>query len=616
MASLLASSSRAARDDQCTSGPEEGEEEEDDDVFVSSAGEPLSAVAVWLRPRPLLDRLRRAEPPDYRIDEFGFRVEEEDGPEQSSSKLLSTPFAESPKHRCGAVPSGLVWLQWIAHLEFTHNSETAPMSWENMAPVLPRTDKLRAMVRGGVPHSLRPQIWLRMSGALRKKLQADMSYAEIVKVSSCDSLMCNRQIEKDLLRTLPSNVCFSSLSSPGVPRLRHVLRALAWLYPDIGYCQGMGMIVANLLLFMDEEEAFWLTATVIEDLLPASYYSSTLLGIQADQRVLSALIATYLPDLSALLEQHDIELSLITLNWFLTVFASVLHVRILLRVWDLFFYHGSLVVFQVALGMLRMKEEELCKLDNSADIFNALSDLPGTIDDVEKLLEVSFHVSSSLTEVVVESHRRRHLAFLMNDQGTLMASPSRVANLPKQQVNRPQQVDPCERPVDETERVRTAAAGAVLVDAACLCSAVQLEPRPAGALFEPGDWRREAERAAPRQEVVRRLTLTSSLPPPAAHERRYVEELRPAGGAAPLPGPDRRHRARVTRYSRGRARHETSVVYVLGLNLSTWCCVPAGRLVGSLRSNPDFPLLSRRAWASISAALVKYGETRRRAQGR
>ena len=49
---------------------------------------------------------------------------------------------------------------------------------------------------------------------------------------------------------------------------------------------------------------------------------------------------------------------------------------------------------------------------------------------------MSFHVSSSLTEVVVESHRRRHLAFLMNDQGTLMASPSRVTNLPKQQVNR------------------------------------------------------------------------------------------------------------------------------------------------------------------------------------
>lgn len=50
------------------------------------------------------------------------------------------------------------------------------------------------------------------------------------------------QIEKDLLRTMPSNACFANVSSIGVPRLRRVLRALAWLYPEIGYCQGTGMV--------------------------------------------------------------------------------------------------------------------------------------------------------------------------------------------------------------------------------------------------------------------------------------------------------------------------------------------------------------------------------------
>lgn len=49
------------------------------------------------------------------------------------------------------------------------------------------------------------------------------------------------------------------------------------------------------------------------------------------------------------------ELSLITLHWFLTSFASVVHIKLLLRIWDLFFYHGSLVLFQVTLGMLSMK---------------------------------------------------------------------------------------------------------------------------------------------------------------------------------------------------------------------------------------------------------------------
>lgn len=50
------------------------------------------------------------------------------------------------------------------------------------------------------------------------------------------------QIEKDLLRTMPSNACFSNMNSIGVPRLRRILRGLAWLYPEIGYCQGTGMV--------------------------------------------------------------------------------------------------------------------------------------------------------------------------------------------------------------------------------------------------------------------------------------------------------------------------------------------------------------------------------------
>lgn len=60
-------------------------------------------------------------------------------------------------------------------------------------------------------------------------------YKDIVKASSIDTLMTNKQIEKDLLRIMPANACFSHLHSTGIPRLRRVMRALAWLYPDIGY---------------------------------------------------------------------------------------------------------------------------------------------------------------------------------------------------------------------------------------------------------------------------------------------------------------------------------------------------------------------------------------------
>jgi len=103
-------------------------------------------------------------------------------------------------------------------LEFTHNTEVGDLTWDKVQPRLLRTEKLCNMVKSGIPHSLRPQIWMRLSGALEKKLNSDVSYKEIVRASSNDHLMVSRQIEKDLLRTLPSNVCFSIPQGTGIAR--------------------------------------------------------------------------------------------------------------------------------------------------------------------------------------------------------------------------------------------------------------------------------------------------------------------------------------------------------------------------------------------------------------
>jgi len=47
------------------------------------------------------------------------------------------------------------------------------------------------------------------------------------------------------------------------------------------------------------------------------------------------------------------------------------------------------------------------------------------------LLQISFRVCGSLSDVVIESHRRKHLAYLMADQGVIV-NPDSAKNLPKQ----------------------------------------------------------------------------------------------------------------------------------------------------------------------------------------
>lgn len=77
------------------------------------------------------------------------------------------------------------------------------------------------------------------------------------------------------------------------------------------------------------------------------------------------------------------------------------------------------------------QEPDLRVLENSAQIFNALSDIPGEVDDVDKLFEVAFQIAGSLTDMALETHRRKHLAYLMADQGALL-NPENAKNLPKQ----------------------------------------------------------------------------------------------------------------------------------------------------------------------------------------
>lgn len=51
--------------------------------------------------------------------------------------------------------------------------------------------------------------------------------------------------------------------------------------------------------------------------------------------------------------------------------------------------------------MLKMKEPSLKNLENSAQIFNSLSDIPGDIEDVDVLFEISTDVGGvSLITVV------------------------------------------------------------------------------------------------------------------------------------------------------------------------------------------------------------------------
>ena len=195
--------------------------------------------------------------------------------------------------------------------------------------------QFKTLVLAGIPVSLRPKIWAECSGA--SSLRIPTYYNDLVARSKEGSEIdpdIAQQIAADIRRTLTDNTFFRH--GPGVQRLEELLRAYSLHNPRIGYCQGMNLITASLLLICaTAEECFWLLVSIIDQILPSGYFDQSLLIARADQIVLRGFVAEILPKLDAKLTDLGVELEAVTFNWFLSLFSGVLTGgEALYRIWD------------------------------------------------------------------------------------------------------------------------------------------------------------------------------------------------------------------------------------------------------------------------------------------
>ena len=193
--------------------------------------------------------------------------------------------------------------------------------------------EFRMLVLAGIPVKLRSKVWSECSGASAMRIPGyyDSLAKSLDGIEPDESIVA--QIDMDVRRTLTDNVFFRK--GPGVARLREVLVSYARRNPEVGYCQGMNLIVASLLLITPTaEDAFWLLASLIEVILPQHYYDHGLMASRADQVVLRQYITQVLPRLSAHLDELGVELEALTFQWFLSIFTDCLSAEALYRVWD------------------------------------------------------------------------------------------------------------------------------------------------------------------------------------------------------------------------------------------------------------------------------------------
>ncbi|KAJ5221954.1 uncharacterized protein N7469_010841 [Penicillium citrinum] len=286
---------------------------------------------------------------------------------------------------------------------------------------LVRQPTFHKLIRVGLPNRLRGEIWELTSGSLFLRIRSPKLYQEtLAKFEGQESLAID-EIEKDLNRSLPEYPGFQS--EEGISRLRRVLTAYSWTNAEIGYCQAMNIVVAALLIYMSEAQAFFLLSVLCDRLVPG-YYSTTMYGTLLDQKVFESLVEKTMPVLWEHLTKTDVQLSVVSLPWFLSLYINSMPLVFAFRVLDVFFLEGPKVLFQVGLAILRINGEELLDVQDDGSFISILKTYFSRLDEsahprsenpklraitrFQELMVVAFKEFSGITHSTIEEQREKH----------------------------------------------------------------------------------------------------------------------------------------------------------------------------------------------------------------
>ncbi|CAO2817194.1 unnamed protein product [Amaranthus hypochondriacus] len=273
--------------------------------------------------------------------------------------------------------------------------------WKHYVRRKPHVVKRR--IRKGIPDCLRGLVWQLISGSRDLLLMNPGVYEQLVIYETSSSEL---DIIRDISRTFPSHVFFQQRHGPGQRSLYNILKAYSVFDRDVGYVQGMGFIAGLLLLYMSEEDAFWLLVALLKGAVHAPMEGLYLSGLPLVQQYLfqfDLLVKEHMPKLGEHFSKEMINPSMYASQWFITVFSYSFPFHLVLRIWDVFLYEGMKVVFRVGLALLKNCHDDLVKLPFEK-LVHALRNFPEEVMDPNTLLSLAYSIkiSKHLEELKLE----------------------------------------------------------------------------------------------------------------------------------------------------------------------------------------------------------------------
>ena len=253
--------------------------------------------------------------------------------------------------------------------------------------------KLKERTRKGIPDSMRGYAWIKIAGISEFKKGKENLYKNLLSNLKENGFIDKKEedvIIRDLHRTFPKSIIFSPKLGEGQRILFRILMCMGSSNKKTGYVQGMGFLAALFLLYMDEENAFWMLKAVFEKYGLEDVYMREFPGLRKRLYVFINLLKKFMPKIYNKLIELNIFPTMYASQWFFTCFANC---------FDCYLLEGEIIIYRIALALFKLKEKYLLKGKSFETIMEKMKSITNEINDPDILLETAFDFSLSRKDI-------------------------------------------------------------------------------------------------------------------------------------------------------------------------------------------------------------------------
>lgn len=294
--------------------------------------------------------------------------------------------------------------RWAVHLR----------NWDRFVRNRKQVKELCAL---GLPEAVRGEVWKRLGDVPELLKKQPHTYERLVATVPRRDVA--HQLDLDVKRSHLEHERFARPYTGGQLSLFNVMRAYSLHDTVVEYTQGMSDVAGLLLMYLTEEDTFWLfTQLMFDDRWQLQgVFASGFPLLHQHCFVEAQLLAKYHPQILRHMKKVDFDPFMLqphAMEWFMTLYIRVLPYAFTVRIFDILLSRGYYVVFRVAMALFEIMKKQILATTEYPDLMQMLKNPTESCPDLSKMtpdefmkIVMRYKVTQKMVDKIVVQYKRQ-----------------------------------------------------------------------------------------------------------------------------------------------------------------------------------------------------------------